>query len=227
MGMDAIFHLLSPTDNPVLPTATAMRLALHGVWAILLGSATMLITRRLAWSHRSGLACLMMLWTLLPGHASPAYWLGLAFQTPSLMSAVICLGGAVNLIRREPELGVWRAGSRVAGLQILVPFGVVLGWLFLLDTLAWFPVSVYAWGFSAVAVAVVAFLATLLWVVSGTLVSAAPLIVLTLFVLSRLPTGNLWDALLDPWLWVALHWVWLVSALRRLKQRRLSATTRA
>jgi hypothetical protein len=36
--------------------------------------------------------------------------------------------------------------------------------------------------------------------------------VLAVFVLLRLPTGNLWDALLDPWLWVALH----VLALRRV-----------
>ena len=32
----------------------------------------------------------------------------------------------------------------------------------------------------------------------------APCTVLV-FVALRLPTGNLWDALLDPWLWGALH----------------------
>ena len=30
-----------------------------------------------------------------------------------------------------------------------------------------------------------------------------------LFVTLRLPTGNLWDALLDPLLWVVLHWMGL------------------
>jgi hypothetical protein len=32
----------------------------------------------------------------------------------------------------------------------------------------------------------------------------------------RLPTGNLWDALLDPWLWVALQ----VRFIQGLLQRR-------
>jgi hypothetical protein len=39
-------------------------------------------------------------------------------------------------------------------------------------------------------------------------------VALMVFVLWRLPTGNVWDAVLDPWLWVALHFylgrrVWL------------------
>jgi hypothetical protein len=38
---------------------------------------------------------------------------------------------------------------------------------------------------------------------------------LLLFAVTRLPTGNLWDALMDPWLWVLLHGL----LLRRLLQR--------
>jgi len=41
--------------------------------------------------------------------------------------------------------------------------------------------------------------------------------VLLLQVLLRLPTGNLWDALLDPWLWVVLQVGWLQHALRRFR----------
>jgi hypothetical protein len=100
----------------------------------------------------------------------------------------------------------------------------------LLDTLAWFSVSVYAWGFSSAAVAVLLVTATLVWLVWGSkqLSLKGPMLVLgvlTLFVCTRLPTGNVWDALIDPWLWVALQVGWLISAVRRLKRRKLSAPT--
>jgi hypothetical protein len=36
------------------------------------------------------------------------------------------------------------------------------------------------------------------------------------FVSLRLPTGNLWDALLDPWLWLLLHAI----LLRRILSKR-------
>jgi len=35
------------------------------------------------------------------------------------------------------------------------------------------------------------------------------LFLMTVYVLTRLPTGNVWDALLDPLLWIYLH-VWLM-----------------
>lgn len=88
--------------------------------------------------------------------------------------------------------------------------GVLLGWVLLLDTLALLPVQWYAWGFSPVAPAVVFLVAMLPWVVwpakLGNRVGVwlAPLAVM-LFVLLRLPSGNLWDALLDPLLWLVLQ----------------------
>ena len=110
----------------------------------------------------------------------------------------------------------------------LAALGIVLGWVLLLDTLAWWPLSVYAWGFSAAAVGAVALVAVLLWGISGQAVWALPLGVLVLFVLTRLPTGNVWDALLDPWLWVALQAGWLVNLVRRWQAaRRVSPATRA
>ena len=39
---------------------------------------------------------------------------------------------------------------------------------------------------------------------AGRMAFGLPLFVLTLFALTRWPTGNLWDALIDPWLWIAL-----------------------
>ena len=85
----------------------------------------------------------------------------------------------------------------------------VLGWVLLLDTFALTPTSVYAWGFgvpvllgSGVLMVVVIVAACQqqsrdsAWVVLGCL---------GVYALTRLPTGNVWDALLDPWLWLILQ----------------------
>jgi hypothetical protein len=45
-----------------------------------------------------------------------------------------------------------------------------------------------------------------------------------LYVLLHLPNGNLWNALLDPWLWIALQLAGLRQLVRRLSGR---APTRA
>ncbi len=237
MDLSALSDLLLSTGNPVLPAPAFMRLALPAIWAIVLGSGALLLAGRLARPYRLGLGLLVAVWTLLPGPASPAYWLGLAFQTPSLMTAVMGLAWFWDRERRGPGAGVMAAESSGPALKILAAAGIALGWILLLDTLAWLPVSVYAWGFGSAAVGAVAIFATLLWAVWGTARAkgrspalVGPMLmlcVLTLFVLTRLPSGNLWDALIDPWLWVALQLGWLFSAVRRLiTVRRLSPAIR-
>ena len=224
--MTSFLTLLFATDNPVLPPPLAMQLALHGVWAVLLGCATLCLAGRLSLLYRWGAAGLVALWTLLPGEISPAFWLGLAFQTPSVMSGLLCLGWLWCSYRQASGV-VLNAVSRRAW-PWLAGVGVVLGWVLLLDTLAWWPLSVYAWGFSAAAVGAVALAAVLLGGISGQAVWALPLAVLALFVATRLPTGNVWDALLDPWLWVALQAGWLLSLVRRWRAaRRVLPATRA
>lgn len=238
MDLSALLDLLLSTENPVLPQPALMRLALPVMWAIVLGSGALLLAGRLARPYRLGLGLLVVVWALLPGPASPAYWLGLAFQTPSLMTAVIGLGWFWDCERRAQGTHVKAAEPHGPALKILAAAGIALGWVLLLDTLAWLPVSVYAWGFGSAAVGAVAVFATLLWTVWGTARANGPvaglvgpvlvLCVLTLFVLTRLPTGNLWDALIDPWLWVALQLGWLFSAARRLiRARRASPAIRA
>jgi hypothetical protein len=83
-------------------------------------------------------------------------------------------------------------------------------------------VQLYAFGFSPAAVFLVMVVGLLPWVfgrytardrhlfASGLVLSAA-----LVFVVLRLPTGNVWDAVLDPWLWVALQ-VYLVRGFFRL-----------
>nr|WP_304751541.1 hypothetical protein [Rhodoferax sp.] len=225
--MSTFLDILWATDNAVLPSATAMRVALHLLWAIVLGSGALLIAGKLARPYRLGLSFLVIAWTLMPGAMSPAYWLGLAFQTPSLMSGAICLVWFLRQARQAPGTGVSMAGPRVDALGMLAWVGVGLGWVLLMDTLAWLPVSIYAWGFSTAAFSSVLVSAMLLWVLFGAtgtnrkasqlVAFVLPPLVLMLFLLTRLPTGNVWDALLDPWLWVALQLGWFVSVVRRLK----------
>jgi hypothetical protein len=225
MDMNALINNLLVTDNPVLPNPEVMRVALQVIWALVLGSGAALLARKVSSSYRLALVALVMLWTLLPSSASPAYWLGLAFQAPSLLSGAIALIFLRSTWRDEPLKPLKTAGHSRTWLVLLIS-AVVLGWLLLLDTLAWLPVSIYAWGFGTAAFTLLAVCVVLLWVFSSRLavgrserLSAPALVlgVLTLFVLTRLPTGNVWDALMDPWLWVALNVLVIAKAVRWLK----------
>jgi len=232
MEISAFLTRLLATDNPVLPSHAAMLVAQYLGWALVLGCATLLLTARLARPYRLGLCAGVMLWALVPGSASPTYWLALSFQTPSLMSSVLGLSLFWTLVRspsarQQPILDMNNRGVRIG-----VAMGIGLGGVLLLDTLAYLPQPVYGWGFSTAVLGVFALLMTLLWggrteVKAGQahgrsfkLNTGALLgLVLLLFVVTRLPTGNLWDALIDPWLWIALQVGWLASVLR-LRQAR-------
>jgi len=222
MDTRAFLNLLF-SSNPLLPGSVLTWLSLHLGWAVVLGSGVWLICNWLLPRYRWVLALLVLLWTLLPNAASPAFWLGLAFQSPSLMSMVLCVGWL--LLRPASEPG---AAADVQVQKSLLVLGTVLGWVLLLDTLAWFPVSIYAWGFGSSAVALALVVAMLLWLLIGSRLSALLLVALALFVLTRVPTGNLWDALLDPFLWLALQLGWLFSLVRPYwTSRRSSPATRA
>ena len=81
----------------------------------------------------------------------------------------------------------------------------------LLDTFALLPLQLYALGFSSAAVGTLLVIAMLPWLMVSEPRPAhnlrlwiAPVAVL-IFTALRLPGGNVWDAVLDPWLWFALH----------------------
>lgn len=234
MDLSALLQSLVSMDNPVLPSLSVTRIALPLAWAVLLGCAALGLAGRWSRPYRWGLCAGVMGWTLLAGALSPAHWLGLAFQSPSAMIVFMGLGWLAGQGCRTRGAAVPVRVEPVVNRVILA--GVLLGWVLLLDTLAWWPVSVYAWGFSASAVGVVAGLVVLFWAVSGSAGLSSspgqpavllPLCVLLFFVLTRLPTGNVWDALLDPWLWVALQGHWLFSAVRRRWAGRVPPATRA
>lgn len=216
MNSSALMSLLLATDNPVLPDPLAVRLAISIGWAVVLGAGSFWACARLSPLYRWGLSLIVLLWALVPGSASPTFWLGLAFQAPSFMTVLLCLLWVYSKAGRRPVSDLNGLSVQALDLKIALFLGVALGWVLLLDTLAFWPVSVYAWGFSSAALGAVAILTVVIWTFGAGLKPRAArsrasavvvLAVLALFVLTRWPSGNLWDALLDPWLWVALQWV--------------------
>jgi hypothetical protein len=141
----------------------------------------------------------------LPNGASPAYWLVLAFQWPSGVLLGCCL----------LKLNAAKPGSPAV---ICMPTSIaaviaLAGTALYLDAIGLLSLGLYYWGFGphgAPLVALVAGAGCALAAILGrgrphTLVAVGAL---ALFSILRLPTGNLWDALLDP-----LLWAWAVVSL--------------
>lgn len=213
------------TDAPLLPTLEAMQLWRSLGWSLVLawlGASAVgrwWPGRAFGWQRPWAAALLLALWVWAPGGYSPAYWLALVFQAPSGVTALLCLGLLVQrrVGTRPAVVGVNRADLALAGLALL------LGWALLLDSFALLPVQLYAWGFSPLAAGLVAGLALLPWVLAGHRgggavnwrLAVVPLALLGL-VVWRLPSGNAWDAVLDPCLWLVLHGVVLTRYRRPL-----------
>jgi len=205
--MNAAASLFS-ADNPGLPALGLVQLWLHLGWGTLLAWLGVRMGTRLGLQPRAAwvLASALMVWAWLPGPYAPVHWLGLAFQGPSVMAVLLC---AVDLVWRRTGSGRFREGpSFWSGAWLAA--GVLLGWALLLDTLALLPVSLYAWGFNAAVPALLVLLALLPWVLQGGSarqhsMSVLVVAVLGVYVALHLPTGNVWDALLDPWLWLYLN----------------------
>ena len=172
-----------------LPTTLMMSIARHLTWALVLAALAWRLLRK---TWRLPITVLLAAWALWPGALGASYWLGLAFQTPSLASAAV----AIWLLSRRPALPS-RQGFA------LTLSAALLGWLMLLDTLALLPLPLYPLGFAPLAGVPVVAIALLLALRPTTRnVGRAALWACLLFGLTRLPSGNLWDALLDPWLFL-------------------------
>ncbi len=238
----AAWDALAAHSAPLLPAPNSLPWLRHTVWSLVL-VALVLLLGTLRQGGRPGasarvwwLALLVAAWAWVPGVWGLAYWLRLAFQTPSLVAGLLALSvvardaWVLGVLRRvwpvrgglqapgpavaaqpEDRLGAWAA--------LYLGAGVVLGWVLLLDTIALLPVSVYAWGFQPGAFALVCALALLPWVLVGAVAWRARGVwqlgaAVALFGLWRWPSGNVWDALLDPWLWFVLNGYALRAAAR-------------
>lgn len=202
-----------------LPASVVGAVWLRLGWALVLGALAAVAVAFVGprWGMGAGrtqtlaraLALLAMLWCALPGEVSPAFWLGLAFQAPSLSLGLV---GALVLVRQGAPAGVWpqRAAMMLAQMRAWAGLAVLLGWVLLLDTLAVWPWALYPLGFGVLTWLVLLALVGLPWAWRGGAwhrhgAAAGWVLVLLAFALLRLPSGNVWDAVLDPWLWLAAH----------------------
>jgi hypothetical protein len=230
MDWSAFTDALISTQSPWLPDPAFMRWGRSLAWGLVLAALAAGMLGRYTRRVRLGAAAALLAWCLLPGIMSPSFWLSLAFQAPSLTSAALGLlvlwrltqAHAVTAL--EPAPGDALAPAAWAG--------IVLGGVLLLDTFALLPFSFYATGFGPAAMVLTALLVSAPWVIGASrpLRRASMLMaaVLLLFVTLRLPSGNLWDALIDPWLWLGLLLLELLRAWRRFSLARSgSAATRA
>ena len=200
---------------PWLPELSGQSLARQGLWAVVLGGGVGWLARD--WSRRLRLALMaaVLVWVALPGTASVSHWLGLAFKAPSLSSGLLGLFWLVNALRSSLS-NATELADPAPWATALGWLAVLLGWLLLLDLLALLPVALYGWGFGTPALAAVCLLLLAVWLRWGAQPAAWPwlalaAVVLLLFVLTRWPSGNLWDALLDPLLWLGLQLRWLLA----------------
>ncbi len=228
--------VLLATDAPALPAPWLMRLGLTVGWALVMGLLGAALSWRLPLKGRRWMALALALWTLVPGPVSPDYWLGLAFHAPSLTVMLLCGWGLQRMLfplipgvaspSQADAAGTPLHGTSLFG--VLWP-PVALGYLLLLDTFAVLPLQLYAWGFSPLALLCLLAVSFLPGVLHGfTFSRSTPEVwvapaALLLFAATRLPTGNVWDALIDPWLWLFLNGALLRAVYRRWRDAKALA----
>lgn len=190
-------------------------------WAVVLATLTTALWPRSWRLSRIGLALLAAcsgVLQVLPGEASLTYWLGLAFQWPSGVLVGLCLVRLHAAWHGEPG-----NAAMIPGLA--VPIALIGGALYL-DAAGLISQGFYFWGFGPKAAPLLSLLLAVACSAAAIRGHARPqalalLAAVSIFAVLRLPTGNFWDALLDPLLcgWALLS---LASGYwrRKVRQRR-------
>lgn len=203
--------------------------------ALLLGASARWSPRRSALSRRAlltlgGLA-LAVMW--LPGPASPAFWLGLVFSYPSVMLVACCavsIGLLWGRVGMPPNASGDSAPASVAAtapaLNATLAAALAIGGSVLYaDAAGWLALQIYARGFEtpfapAAALAIGTVAVGAIRSPAHRPTGAVLLACVMAFTLARLPSGNLFDALLDP-----LMWCWAVGVSLRALRVRLHPST--
>ncbi len=215
------FQFLAPwvsTLTPVLPNAVLLRWAQPLFWAIVMAFLATQVTAGRPQVIRRVVMTAAFAWAFMPGAWSPTWWLGLAFQLPSWTTVLLCGASVLTHWRREtgPE------STRIE-LGVLGWLALGSGVLLLLDLFIFLPIALYRWGFSTLALTALLATVTVVWVGARSALhrreAALALVAMALFVLTRLPTGNVFDALLDPWLWLALFFIATRQLVRFARSR--------
>lgn len=231
MALETYLPFLSGVITPALGLQT---MALHVGWALVLGAISAFSLRPFPKKLRISVVAFVMLICMTNAEWSPSWWLGLAFQTPSLTMQGIALLYLLRMwrMREVPPADTLGTAAYARLPNGLLLIASVIGWLYALDTFAAFDVQLYAIGFTPYAVLASLLFAAMLKLLaqrSGNAIhmqrhhDLAMIILgaMAIHVLTRLPTGNAWDALMDPWLWLSAQalllsraMVWLSLAAR-------------
>ncbi len=214
-----VSHVLG-NDVPILPQPEAMEFWLVLAWSVLAVALFAVAvgpkpTHSAAQRVLYGLAALaVVLWFWCAGSYSPVPLLGLVFQSPSVLSVVLC--GRLIFVaawRTAPDMNPV-SSAMASRLGWLWALGLsLLGWALMLDTFALLPFQMYAWGFGPAAATLAMTLPILVGVLAhqtdNARLGGAWMVGLavSVFLVLRLPTGNVWDAILDPLLWIALQFL--------------------
>lgn len=225
----------------ITPSLAVLSVGMRIGWALVLGALSVSVLHMFSITTRRAVAFAIVVMCLIPTEWSPSWWLGLAFQTPSLVLQGLC---GLYLYRHSqarlpntvsPTYSTIVSAPASWPLRLLV-VAIVAGWLLALDTFAFFDFALYSIGFTPYAVLASLFFACLLQLIS-TRSGHSPstqhyrdlaLIVLVstlVHLLWRLPSGNVWDALLDPWLWIMAHGLAASALIKKFigNQRRAKA----
>ena len=198
--------------SPVSPSAALLHIAYPLAWGTVAAWAVAASATKLSRSVRLALVALALVAAWWPGSWNLPYGLGMAFQLPSWTALLLCL---LSLYRNlgpkasptamtiGPDAATPPKGSPDWFMALSLGLGVIL----LLDTFILLPFALYRWGFSLLTLVVALLVVVSVWVTSnpGTMArsrSGLLLVVLAMYVVTRLPTGNVFDALIDPWLWL-------------------------
>lgn len=191
-------------------------------WAVVLAALTTTLWPR-SWRLSRSTVALLLVGTAalqaLPDEASLAYWLGLAFQWPSGVLVGLCLVRLYSAWQGRPE-----NVAMTPGLAALI---ALAGGALYLDAIGWISQGFYYWGFGPNGAPLLALFLAVACSVAALRGHARPqalalLVAVVIFAVLRLPTGNIWDALLDPllWGWALVPsargcWRWLIRQHRR------------
>lgn len=213
-----------PEFDALLPAQALKLVEMHVGWTLAIAATWVFLLRAFpAWLRVAGVV-LIIAANFLPAEQTPSWWLGLAFQIPSFTFQGLCALYLYRTWRQRHASTMARLSAHARWPNGLLILAAILGWVLLLDLFAMFNVSLYAIGFSGNSVLACLLLAAILQLWSQrsdhakgsqTLRDCAAVIVgaMALHLFFRLPTGNAWDALIDPWLWLGAQTLLLVRAV--------------
>ncbi|MEY4370119.1 MAG: hypothetical protein RL564_2069, partial [Pseudomonadota bacterium] len=155
----------------ITPALSVLSVGMHVGWALVLGAISVWLLQTFSIKLRRAVAVAVILLCLIPNAWSPSWWLGLAFQTPSLILQGLCGLYLYRGLQAHSASSTALDDSAASQIKLRWPLGLLLpaiiaGWILALDTFALFGISFYPIGFTPYTVLAALFFACLLQLIS-------------------------------------------------------------